>query len=195
MSGIFLDRDGVIIRKTVEGEYISDWSEVEFLPGALEAIAEFCHYGFKVIVVTNQRGVATGKIKLTDLQELHFRLKETARTHGAEISEIYYCPHDISEECPCRKPKPGMLLRAAEAHRLRFSECWMIGDSASDIAAGKSVGCRTALITQKLEFRQWSSCPDLWAGSLASLSDRIRQQRTTIGFPYLVTHIANTSNT
>lgn len=179
MRGIFLDRDGVIIRKAPEGEYISDWSEVEFLPGALEAMAAFCSYGLKIIIVTNQRGVASGKINIPSLQEIHWRIDQAARLRGAHITDIYYCPHEIRANCPCRKPKPGMLLRAAEAHGLFLTDCWMIGDSPSDIAAGRSAGCRTALVARTLDSLCWSVRPDLWANSLASLCERILRKETS----------------
>ncbi len=167
MSAIFLDRDGVVIRKALDGEYVTDWCEVEFLPGSLEAIAAFSRLGYKVIIVTNQRGVATGKIKLYKLRDIHAKMKEVIAAYGGNVAGIYCCPHDISEGCTCRKPKPGMLLQAAVEHRLRLPECWMVGDAATDIAAGKSVGCKTALITQSEAFQQWVEKPDCWAESLA----------------------------
>ena len=173
MSAIFLDRDGVIIRKASDGEYVADWSEVEFLPGSSEAIAAFCRFGYKVIVVTNQRGVATGKIDLSKLEEIHTRMKNVISSRGGNVSAIYFCPHDISEGCTCRKPKAGMLLAAAAEHQLRLTECWMVGDAATDIAAGKSVGCWTALITQSEAFRQWAEKPDICAESLALAAKRI----------------------
>src|SRR5258708_39310446 len=82
MAGIFLDRDGVIIRKAPEGEYITQWAEVEFLPNSLEAIACLYRYGFKVIIVTNQRGVATGKIQIAKLKEIHRNLGLAIADHG-----------------------------------------------------------------------------------------------------------------
>lgn len=175
MTGIFLDRDGVIIRKAPDGEYITDSSGVEFLPGALEAIAKLRYRGFKVIVVTNQRGVATGKIRLANLDGIHSRLESAVASFGTNISAIYFCPHDTSDGCECRKPKPGMLLRAAAEHRLRLADCWMVGDSESDIAAGKSVGCRTGLVTVMQNFRRWANPPDLCGDSLRSIVDHIMQ--------------------
>jgi len=173
MSAIFLDRDGVIIRKALEGEYVADWSEVEFLPGSLEAIAAFCRFGYKVIIVTNQRGVATGKIELSKLKEIHFRMIDVVASRGGRISGIYFCPHDLPEGCSCRKPKPGMLLQAAAEHRLRLPECWMVGDSETDIAAGKSAGCKTALITPLEGSQQWALKPDFSVESLELAADRI----------------------
>jgi D-glycero-D-manno-heptose 1,7-bisphosphate phosphatase len=181
MSAIFLDRDGVIIRKAADGEYVGDWCEVEFLPGSLEAIAAFCRFGYKVIVVTNQRGVATGKIELSKLEEIHARMKDAIASCGGRISGIYFCPHDISEGCRCRKPKAGMLLQAAAEHQLRFPECWMVGDAEMDIVAGKSVGCKTALLTQSEGFQQWAEKPDIWAESLALAAKRILSDERDVG--------------
>lgn len=166
----------MVIRKASDGEYVADWSEVEFLHGSLEAIAAFCQFGHKVIIVTNQRGVATGKIELSNLKEIHSRMIDAVASRGGSISGIYFCPHDISEGCSCRKPKPGMLLQAAAEHRLRLPECWMIGDSETDIAAGKNAGCKTVLITQSEGFQQWALKPDIFADSLELAADRILGQ-------------------
>jgi D-glycero-D-manno-heptose 1,7-bisphosphate phosphatase len=181
MSAIFLDRDGVIIRKAPEGEYVAEWGEVEFLPGSLEAMAAFRHCGYKLIIVTNQRGVATGKIQQSKLEDIHTKMKAVIASHGGDICEIYYCPHDISEGCNCRKPRPGMLLQAAAEHRLRLPDCWMVGDAATDIAAGKSVGCKTALITPSDGFQQRAEKPDIWAESLALAAESILGGERGIG--------------
>lgn len=166
MNAIFLDRDGVIIRKAPEGEYIENWGEVEFLPGALQAVAHLSRAGFKVIVVTNQRGVATGKIRISSLSEIHLLLKQAVARHHGEITAVYCCTHDLRENCVCRKPNPGMLLQAASEHRLDLSQCWMVGDSVTDIAAGKRARCKTALITDSEECAGWPEKPDIWAESL-----------------------------
>ena len=181
MSAIFLDRDGVIIRKAPEGEYVADWGEVEFLPGSLGAIAALHRFGYKVIVITNQRGVATGKIQLCKVEEIHTKIRKVVADSGGKISAIYYCRHDTSEGCACRKPKPGMLLDAASEHQLHLRECWMVGDAATDIAAGKSVGCKTALITQSEAFQQWNEKPDIWAESLALVAKRILAEERGMG--------------
>jgi D-glycero-D-manno-heptose 1,7-bisphosphate phosphatase len=173
MRAIFLDRDGVIIRKAPYGEYVADWSEVKFLPGSLDAIAAFSRFGYKVMIVTNQRGVATGKIQLTKVKEIHARMREVIASHGGDISGIYYCPHDTSEACTCRKPKPGMLLQAAADHELSLSECWMVGDAVTDIAAGKRAGCKTVLIKRSRSLQHCAERPDLWAKSLASAARKI----------------------
>jgi len=175
MRAVFLDRDGVIIRKAPEGEYIRDWSEVEFLPGSLEAIGALHRYGFKVIIVTNQRGVATEKIKLSNLEDIHERMKTAISGDKAVISAIYYCPHDTSENCDCRKPKPGMLLRAAEAHGLNLSKCWMVGDAGTDIEAGIRAGCKTALISSAFKLKNLNRKPDVCEQTLAHAARKILQ--------------------
>jgi len=180
MTGIFLDRDGVIIRKAPEGEYVADWSAVEFLPGALQAIARLCRYGHTVIIVTNQRGVATGKIKLSSLDEIHERMKGAIANCGGSVAGIYFCPHDTSEACQCRKPMPGMLLQAAREHKLPLAECWMIGDTTTDIAAGKTAGCKTALITQFRKPEESNDGPDLCGRSLAQVAEKILALQSTL---------------
>jgi histidinol-phosphate phosphatase family protein len=124
--------------------------------------------GFTVIIVTNQRGIATGQIKQANLEEMHSEIKEKAVKQGGNISDIYYCPHNILEDCDCRKPKAGMLLRVAKEHQLRLPECWMVGDSATDITAGKNAGCHTALITRSPESQSSAIKPDISVDSLAS---------------------------
>lgn len=176
MGGIFLDRDGVIIRKAADGEYITNVEEMNFLPGSAEAIAELSRSGFKIFVVTNQRGVATGRIKLLDLEDIHSRLRQVVAALGGDLCDVFYCPHDIWEGCTCRKPKPGMLLQAAKEHQLLLSECWMVGDMETDIRAGKGAGCRTALITQSRDFSNWADKPDIWAENLASVAEEILRQ-------------------
>jgi D-glycero-D-manno-heptose 1,7-bisphosphate phosphatase len=163
----------VIIRKAPEGEYVTEWREVEFLPGSLQAIFALHRRGFAVIVVTNQRGLATGKLQQEKVDEIHARLRETVAQSGGHISGIYCCPHDAWEACPCRKPKPGMLLQAAAKHRLHLPACWMVGDSASDIAAGKSTGCKTALISSSQSFEPWAEQADICAESLALAAECI----------------------
>jgi D-glycero-D-manno-heptose 1,7-bisphosphate phosphatase len=170
MTAIFLDRDGVINRKAPVGGYIPKWDDIQFLPEVFASVSALCRVGFKVIVVTNQRGVALGKIRLVDLKDIHARMKARFAHHGAVLADIYFCPHDISEHCLCRKPKPGMLLRAAQDHALDLSTCWLIGDAASDIEAGKSVGCRTVRIspsgsTRRNEPKPDMRAPDLWSAA------------------------------
>jgi len=146
-KAVFLDRDGVVNQKAPEGEYIRTWEEVHFLPGAAKAVASLNHAGFKVFIVTNQRGVATQKVKTKDLLEIHDRIQCEFARDGALISQIYYCPHDLPANCCCRKPQPGMLHQAAREYNLDLAASWMIGDSITDVKAGQNAGCRSILLT------------------------------------------------
>ncbi len=112
----FLDRDGVINRKPPEGQYVTRWEEMQILPGVAEAIASLSGAGFCAIVVSNQRCVAKGLLTILELDSIHQRLCQKLAKAGAEITEVYYCPHDEHPPCGCRKPAPGMLLGAARAH-------------------------------------------------------------------------------
>jgi D-glycero-D-manno-heptose 1,7-bisphosphate phosphatase len=139
----FLDRDGVINRKAPEGQYVTRWEEMVFLPGTCEAIRRLNNAGYLVIVVSNQRCVAKGLITTDELEALHAQIRERFQAAGARIDAIYYCPHDTEPPCVCRKPQPGMLLEAAQKHDVNLAESWMIGDSEHDVEAGRNAGCKT----------------------------------------------------
>ena len=136
---VFLDRDGVINVKAPEGEYIKSWDEFTFLPGAVEAVAALRRARRRIVIVTNQRGIALGEMTEADLAAIHVRMLEEI----GPVDAIYHCPHDDGE-CDCRKPLPGMLLRAAaEVPGVELRRSVMIGDSETDIEAGRAVGART----------------------------------------------------
>jgi D-glycero-D-manno-heptose 1,7-bisphosphate phosphatase len=159
-KAVFLDRDGVINHKAPEKDYIRTWHEIRFIPGAIEAVASLNRAGYKVFVATNQRGVATLRIKMEDLLDIHHRIQQEFASSGAIISQIYYCPHDTFAKCSCRKPQPGMLQRAALEHGLNLRASWMIGDSQTDVRAGESAGCRSILLASRVPYpSQFSSLP------------------------------------
>lgn len=147
MRAVFLDRDGVINRGAAAGEYITEADDFQLLPGVADAIAELEQAGFLVIVVTNQRAIARGHLTEDGLAAIHSRMQRLLAAAGASLAGIYYCPHEGG--CECRKPKPGMLLRAAQDHKLNLADSWMVGDSDTDVAAGQSAGCRTLRICDK----------------------------------------------
>jgi D-glycero-D-manno-heptose 1,7-bisphosphate phosphatase len=148
----FLDRDGVINRKApTEDEYVTRWEEMEILPGVAQAIGLLNRAGFLVIVVSNQRSVAKGLITEAELNSIHRRMCDALASGGATIHGIYYCPHELEPPCDCRKPQPGMLLRAARMHDIDLSASWMIGDSDKDVGAGKSAGCKTVRVLRSYE--------------------------------------------
>jgi D-glycero-D-manno-heptose 1,7-bisphosphate phosphatase len=156
-KAVFLDRDGVVNQKAPEGEYIRTWKEIQFLPGAAKAVASLNRAGYKVFIVTNQRGVATSKIEINDLLEIHERIQREFAQDDAVISQIYYCPHDLLANCSCRKPQPGMLQRAAREYNLDLRTSWMVGDSITDVKAGENAGCRTILLTPDLSPKSLST--------------------------------------
>jgi len=166
----FLDRDGVINRKMPEGQYVTRWEEMLFLPGATEAIFLLQRAGFRVIVVSNQRCVAKGLLTVRELDSIHRRMCEEFSVAGATIDGVYYCPHDNQPPCACRKPAPGLILKAAREHELDLAGSWMIGDSDIDVAAGRNAGCKTARLLNRAENEDDSA--DIIA---LSLLDAVRQ--------------------
>jgi D-glycero-D-manno-heptose 1,7-bisphosphate phosphatase len=173
MRAVFLDRDGVINRKAPTGQYVANLQEFEILPHTLAAAASLHRAGYRLFVVTNQRGIATGRIQKANLIEIHSKMSQQFQNAGAPISQIYCCPHDLEVGCDCRKPRPGMLFQAAREHGLDLADCWMVGDSPSDIAAGKAAGCKTAQLVDCEETTISSEPqPDIAARAL----DKIAQQ-------------------
>jgi D-glycero-D-manno-heptose 1,7-bisphosphate phosphatase len=175
MRAVFLDRDGVLIESAPAGEYVAKWEEVRFLPGAVSSVATLYKAGFKIVIVTNQRGVALRKVQPEHLADIHNRITAKFAECGVTIAGIYFCPHDTWERCLCRKPAPGMLLRAAEDHMLDLRHCWMVGDAPSDIEAGKQAGCKTILIKTATARKKDEANADLVADDLQSAADQIRQ--------------------
>jgi len=136
----FLDRDGVLNRKMPEGEYVTTPDEFDLLPGAVGGLRLLAAAGYRLIVVTNQRGVARGKLTPEGLATIHKKLAAALASGGVQLDAIYVCPHGAGE-CDCRKPEPGLLLRAfADFPDLVRDECVLFGDSGSDIEAARRAG-------------------------------------------------------
>jgi len=169
----FLDRDGVINRKAPEGQYVTRWEDMEFLPGSFEAVRLLNAAGFLVVVITNQRCVAKGLITPQELEALHARMRLEFQAAGATIDAVYYCPHDYQPPCDCRKPQPGMLLDAAREHNIQLNSSWMIGDSEHDVQAGRTAGCNTALVVADGQSNQARA--DIVATSLLDAAHKILQ--------------------
>jgi len=143
---VFLDRDGVINVKLSDNRYVARVPEFEFLPGVLDALSMLRELGFVLVVVTNQRGIAKGLMTSEDLDRVHGHMAAALGEKGVSLDRIYYCPHEEYENCACRKPKPGMLFDAARDLGLDLAASYMVGDSRSDMAAGRNAGTRTVLI-------------------------------------------------
>ena len=152
MSAIFLDRDGVINEN--RSDYVKSWSEFRFLPGSREAIAQLTRAGHRIVVCTNQAGVARGTISVETLHEIHSRMVAAIRQVGGEVEGVYFCPHDRDEGCACRKPRPGLLLRARDELGLDMHGAIFIGDSIADIRAGLAGGIHAILVLSGLGLEQ-----------------------------------------
>lgn len=140
----FLDRDGTINHRAGPGEYVTDAGEMRVLEGAAGAIRRLNKAAIPVIVVTNQRGIALGRMTEADLEAVHGRLTELLDVEaGASLDAIIHCPHERGS-CGCRKPAPGMLLEARERWpAIDLEGSTMVGDSQVDVEAGRAVGART----------------------------------------------------
>jgi D-glycero-D-manno-heptose 1,7-bisphosphate phosphatase len=148
MKTVFLDRDGVINRKQPDDDYVKTWEEFEFLPRAQEALLLLRRAGMRLVVVTNQRGVARGRLTESALQHIHARMQAELTAAGVVLDGIYYCPHDKGA-CDCRKPLPGLFRQARrDFPDIVFADSAVVGDSLSDLEAGASLGCRTVLIAE-----------------------------------------------
>lgn len=144
-KAVFLDRDGVI---NVEKGYLHRVEELEFIPGAAEAIRLLKDAGYLVVVVTNQSGVARGYYSLEDVELLHRHMGRELAVRGAVVDGWYVCPHhpDHGGPCACRKPLPGMLLQAAADSGIDLAGSYLIGDKLSDLEAGLAAGCSPILV-------------------------------------------------
>ena len=141
---VFLDRDGTIAEDV---NYCSRTEDFRVLPTVPEAIRLLNESGFKVVVITNQSGLARGVFTEETLAQIHGKMEKELAKHGARVNAIYYCPHHPDEGCDCRKPKTGLLEKASEGLGLDLKSSYMIGDMQKDIDAGRAAGCRTILVT------------------------------------------------
>jgi D-glycero-D-manno-heptose 1,7-bisphosphate phosphatase len=177
---VFLDRDGVINRKMPEGDYVERWDQFEFLPGAIEALRLLRSAGIRTVVVTNQRGIALGRMTAEDVDKIHRRLQARLALDGAECDAILVCPHDVAS-CDCRKPAVG-LFRQAQARfpEIDLARAVVIGDSASDLLAGHRLGCRSCFVGDEHRLAAVRAtypelaAPDAIAGSAATLLEVVR---------------------
>ena len=138
---VFLDRDGVLNKN--KDDYVKHISELEIFPFISESIKKLQSVGFKIIVITNQSAINRGLITEKHLNEIHEKIQSFLIQHNAKIDYFYYCPHTPTENCSCRKPKSGLLLKAIDDFSIDVNNSWFIGDRDSDIQAGQSVGCKT----------------------------------------------------
>lgn len=175
-KAIFLDRDGTINKYV---GFLRKEEEFELLPGVADAIKKINKSGYLAVVVTNQPVIARGEVTFEGLETIHNKMETLLGMEGAYLDGIYFCPHhphsgyegevkELKFDCKCRKPKPGMLLKAAEDLNIDLSQSYMVGDDENDIKAGKAAGCRTVLLNTECEYYGQDIC-------VASLKDFVDQ--------------------
>ncbi len=178
---VFLDRDGTI--NQYKG-FLRNIDDFELCPGAAAAIKKMNESGCLAIVVTNQPVIARGEVTWKELEEIHNKMETLLGLEGAYLDGIYFCPHhphkgfegelpELKFDCSCRKPKPGMLLKAAEDFNIDLEHSWMVGDSSNDVKAGLSAGCKTAYIVSEhgeMPGEDWQ--PDMVVRDVAEFVDR-----------------------
>lgn len=153
-KAMFLDRDGTINKYV---GFLRNINEFELLDGAADAIKKINASGYLAIVITNQPVIARGEVSFEELERIHNKMETLLGKKGAYLDAIYFCPHhphkgyegerpELKFDCDCRKPKPGMLLKAAQDFNIDLAQSWMIGDGENDIRAGQNAGCQTAFI-------------------------------------------------
>ncbi len=141
---VILDRDGVINYDS--DQFIKSADEWRPIEGSLQSISRLNNIGFKVVVVTNQSGIARGLFNLDILDEIHCKMHDMLAKFGGKIEEVFFCPHGPKEGCLCRKPAPGMLLEIASRFNMKLKNVPVIGDSLRDLEAGMAVGAQPILV-------------------------------------------------
>lgn len=139
-KAVFIDKDGTLIRDV---PYNINPRRVRLLAEAGRALCHMRDAGYKLIVISNQSGIARSLFKEQDLIPINQRIQSLLALHDVEIDAFYYCPHGPGDGCECRKPKPGMILRAARDHAIDLQSSWVIGDILNDVEAGNRAGCNT----------------------------------------------------
>jgi len=179
---VFLDRDGTI---NEEVNYLSSAEQFRLLPGAGEAIRMLNQRGWRVIVITNQSGLARGYLTEEELARIHHQMKADLDREGAHIDGIYVCPHHPDDGCPCRKPGTALFEGAAQEFDIDFSRSCAVGDKMADLLPGARLGCHTILLLtghgpEELETRDaWEVEPDYMASDLLSAVRWILAQAET----------------
>lgn len=173
---VFVDRDGVINR--MRPDYVRRWEELELLPGAIDALVRLERAGCEVVVLTNQSAIGRGLLSREAVDEIHRRLSAVVQGAGGRIHAFLLCPHAPVDGCACRKPAPGLLLRARDELGVDLSSAVMVGDQPSDVEAARAVGCPAILIDPDGDRAVRASIePGAVAGSLLEATDLILGNR------------------
>jgi D-glycero-D-manno-heptose 1,7-bisphosphate phosphatase len=143
-AAVFLDRDGVLNEN--RADYVRTWAQVEFLPGVFAAMRRLAGSPFAVVIVTNQSAVGRGLMTVAGLAAINQGIVRQVQQAGGRIDAVYACPHRPDEDCPCRKPRPGMLLQAAWDLGIDLERSYLVGDARSDMEAGLAAGCQPVMV-------------------------------------------------
>jgi len=145
MKAVFLDRDGTLIVDPPDLR-VDAVEKIKLFPDTIAALKILSKLDYKVFIISNQAGIAEGRISMQDFEFINSKVIEQLAPSGMHIEKTYVCPHDDRENCTCRKPKPGMLLQAAEEYGIDLTDSWMIGDRHTDMQAGHRAGVKTVLV-------------------------------------------------
>jgi len=184
---VFIDRDGTI---SEEVGYINHASRFRLFPYSAAALKQLHENGYLAIVITNQAGVARGYFSEDMVQNIHQRMTDELKASGATLDKIYYCAHHplVGEppyrlDCDCRKPKPGLLLRAAREFDIDLARSWMVGDRYSDIELGANAGVRSALVLSGYGRGEWEHQRDNWTIKPDLVAEDLLEAARLIGSP------------
>ena len=156
---VFLDRDGTINQKAPKAHYIESPDQFIWIEGAKEAIRLLKEANYRVVLVSNQPGIARGNLTEDMLGRIHKKMQEDLmQENGCRIDAIYYCPHNWNEGCECRKPNTGMLYQAQKDFSLNLQECYLFGDDERDIQAGEAAGCKSILVSDEYPLLEAVCC-------------------------------------
>ena len=173
---VFIDRDDTLCKDV---GYCSRPEDLELFPGAGEGIKLINDNGFKVVVITNQSGIARGYFNEETLKRIHEKMKNDLAVYGAHVDAIYYCPHHPDDGCECRKPAPKMGLQAIQDMDINPSKSFVIGDRLMDILFARNLGCRAILISNPKgleELQKAGVCADYVASNLEEAAEWILEQ-------------------
>lgn len=165
---LLIDRDGTINKKAPKGEYITAWDNFEFVPETYAAMQLLAEEGFQFIIITNQAGIARGKMSVADLEGMHQKMLEKFIEDKISILKIYYSPHHWEENSFMRKPQPGMFFQASAEFNLRLDKTIYIGDDTRDCTSGYNAGCTSIFLGEPQEIKSLSQ-EEMPAGSFNSM--------------------------
>jgi histidinol-phosphate phosphatase family protein len=167
---VFIDRDGTMAKDV---HYCRRPEDFELLPDTAKAIKLLNQHGFKVIVITNQSGIARGYFTEDMLAKIHDKMENELTKEGAWVDAIYYCPHHPDDNCDCRKPKPKLALQAAKEHNIELEGSFVVGDLQMDVNLGKAIGCKTILIGTAPPMNVEAAKPDIVVSDLLKAAQTI----------------------